>query len=126
MNASSLPGPLHSQKKKMSEISVFDFEDLLWGWPVQDLATALYYYWSSEAFDRRWDETRRGYETVAPWPDRGGEIETFIIARTLLMANDVISQPEWIGEAPAIFERGERRIADMLGRIAQGSVERRT
>lgn len=115
-----LHGDLHGWNVKThhGRISVFDFEDILWGWPVQDLATALYYYWSSDRFDERWDETRRGYESVCPWPDRGGEIEAFIIARTLLMANDVISQPEWIDVAPEIYERGERRIRDMLGRIA--------
>ena len=41
----------------------------------------------------------------------------FIMARTLLMANDVISQPEWMGVAPEIYERGERRIRDMLKRL---------
>ena len=113
-------GDLHGWNVKVDHgrLSVFDFEDLLWGWPVQDLATALYYYWSSAEFDQRWAETRAGYETVAPWPDRGGEIEAFIIARTLLMANDVISQPEWRAVAPEIYERGERRIRDMVERIA--------
>jgi Ser/Thr protein kinase RdoA (MazF antagonist) len=113
-------GDLHGWNVKThhGRISVFDFEDMVWGWPVQDLATALYYQWSSESFDERWRETRTGYETVAPWPDRGGEIEAFIIARTLLMANDVVSQPEWLDVAPEIYERGERRIRDMLARLA--------
>jgi hypothetical protein len=34
------------------------------------------------------------------------------------MANDVISQPEWFDAAPEVYERGEQRIRDMLGRIA--------
>ena len=51
---------------------------------------------------------------MAPWPDRGGEVATFIAGRQLVMANDVISQPEWLGEAPALYERGEKRIEQML------------
>lgn len=118
-----LHGDLHGWNIKThhGRISVFDFEDIVWGWPVQDLATALYYQWSGDHFDRRCAEARTGYEAVAAWPDRGGELETFIIGRTLVMANDVVSQPEWIDEAPGIFERGERRIADMIIRIAERS-----
>jgi Ser/Thr protein kinase RdoA (MazF antagonist) len=114
-----LHGDLHMWNAKVHHrrISVFDFEDMVWGWPVQDIATTLYYFWSADDFDARWAEFRTGYERIAPWPDAGGEVATFIMARTLLMANDVISQPEWFAEAPAVYERGEHRIRDMLGRV---------
>ena len=114
-----LHGDLHMWNAKVDHgrISVFDFEDIVWGWPVQDIATTLYYFWSADDFDVRWAEFRSGYERIAPWPDRGGEVATFIMARTLLMANDVISQPEWFDEAPAVYERGEHRIRDMLDRV---------
>jgi Ser/Thr protein kinase RdoA (MazF antagonist) len=114
-----LHGDLHPWNAKVhhGRISVFDFEDIVWGWPVQDIATTLYYFWSADDFDARWAEFRTGYERIAPWPDTGGEVAAFIMARTLLMANDVISQPEWFTEAPAIYERGERRIRDMLDRV---------
>jgi Ser/Thr protein kinase RdoA (MazF antagonist) len=114
-------GDLHgwNVKQHRGTVSVFDFEDMVWGWPVQDIGVALYYLWSRDDFDRRCDEFREGYETVAPWPDRGGEVAAFIAGRTLVVANDVINQPEWRAEAPEIFERGERRIRDMLARIAR-------
>jgi hypothetical protein len=73
-------------------------------------------------FTSRWwnePDTAIFYETVAPWPDEGGDVATCIIARTLLMANDVIHQPEWRHAAPEIYERGERRIRDMLGRLRE-------
>ena len=98
-------------------VGVFDFEDMLWGWPVQDIGTALYYLWSRDDFDDLCDHFRTGYETVTPWPDPGGQVDTFIAGRTLVMANDVVIVPEWRDEAPALFERGERRIRDMLMRI---------
>ena len=107
-------------KQHRDTVSVFDFEDLVWGWPVQDIGVALYYLWSREDFDGRWREFREGYETMAPWPDRGGEVAAFIAGRTLVIANDVISQPEWMVEAPGVYERGEHRIVAMLDRIERG------
>ena len=114
-----LHGDLHGWNVKINRgaISVFDFEDMVWGWPVQDIGVALYYYWERSDFDQKLLEFRSGYESVAPWPDAGGEVATCIIARTLLMANDVISQPEWRRIAPEVYERGERRIRAMVDRI---------
>ena len=76
----------------------------------------MYYYWRRDDFDDLVQAFRTGYETVSPWPDRGGELWTVLIARTLLMANDVIIQPEWRSAAPEIYEVGERRVRDMLQR----------
>jgi len=115
-----LHGDLHPWNVKVNRgrMAVFDFEDMVWGWPVQDIGTALYYLWSRDDFDEMWGAFRAGYSTVAPWPDRGGQVASFIVARTLLMANDVISQPEWMSAAPEIYERGERRIRSMLDRLS--------
>jgi Ser/Thr protein kinase RdoA (MazF antagonist) len=112
-------GDFHQWNVKINRgrIAALDFEDMVWGWPVQDIGTALYYFWSHDDFDQRYVEFRRGYETVTPWPDRGGEVDTFIAGRTLVIANDVINQPEWLHAAPEVYERGERRIRDMLDRI---------
>jgi len=106
-------------KVNRGKVAVFDFEDMLWGWPVQDIATALYYLWTQPDFDDQCAWFRSGYETISPWPDAGGDVETFIAGRTLVMANDVVIQPEFAHSAPEIFERGERRIADMFERIGQ-------
>ena len=111
-------GDMHGWNVKLNRgrVAVFDFEDMVWGWPIQDIGVALYYYWRRDDFDELVAAFRTGYESVAPWPDRGGELWTVIIARTLLMANDVIVQPEWRGAAPGIYEVGEERIRDMLER----------
>ena len=115
-----LHGDFHPWNAKVNRgvVSAFDFEDMVWGWPVQDIGTSLYYFWSGEDFEERRAQFRSGYESIARWPDPGGEVFTFIAGRTLVMANDVISQPEWFGAAPEVYERGERRIRDMLQRIA--------
>lgn len=70
--------------------------------------------WERPDFDVKLEEFRSGYSTVSPWPDSGGEVVTCIIARTNLLANDVISQPDWLDVAAEVYERGERRIKSML------------
>lgn len=111
-----LHGDFHGWNVKINhgKIAVFDFEDMLWGWPVQDIGVALYYFWGRPDFDAKVEEFRSGYEIVAPWPGTDGDVFTCIIARTLLLANDVVSQPEWFGVAAEVYERGERRIRAML------------
>jgi len=113
-----LHGDFHGWNVKThhGKISVFDFEDLLWGWPVQDIGVAFYYFWDRDDFDLKLDEFRSGYETHAPWPGTD-DIFTCIIARTFVIANDVITQPEWRDVAAEVYERGERRIRTMLGRL---------
>ena len=69
------------------------------------------------ALTARLAEFQAGYETVAPWPDPDRQVYACIVARSLLIANDVITQPEWLRHAPEIYERGERRIQDMLDRV---------
>lgn len=114
-------GDMHgwNVKTNRGRIAVFDFEDMVWGWPIQDIGVALYYYWQRDDFDALVGAFQKGYESVAPWPDRGGELWTVLVARTLLMANDVIQQPEWIDAAPEIYERGEERIRDMIERLGR-------
>jgi len=114
-------GDLHGWNAKIlrGRVSIFDFEDQMWGWPVQDIGTAFYYLWGSDDFDRRCWWFREGYEGVAEWPDpKGREVPLMLVARSLLLGNDVLNQPEWMSEAPGVFERGERRISEMMaGRV---------
>jgi Ser/Thr protein kinase RdoA (MazF antagonist) len=97
--------------------AAIDFEDLLMGWPVQDLGIALYYLHARPGYEDMKAAFRSGYETVAPWPERiGGEIAVFIAGRTLVLANDVVLL-ERAGDdidAPAFFDRAERRLRDIL------------
>ena len=90
-----------------------DFEDLLWGYPVQDIATSLYYYRFREDGATLCAAYRSGYERVAPWPEeKEGQIETLIIGRALLLANFVVASPnaEDRAFAPIYVERTETRL----------------
>lgn len=74
----------------------FDFEDAIWGYPVQDIATALQDLMEDtapDAFESLQDAFRAGYENHSPWPERYPmEIDifraSFILKRTKNKALD--------------------------------------
>jgi Ser/Thr protein kinase RdoA (MazF antagonist) len=69
----------------------FDFEDTLWGYPVQDIAMAfqdLYSAVKPDEYDRLTGAFRRGYEELAAWPEQyQGQIDTLRAGRMLWVAN---------------------------------------
>jgi Ser/Thr protein kinase RdoA (MazF antagonist) len=100
------------------DLAAIDFEDLMWGWPIQDIGTALYYLFHRPDFETVRDDFRRGYEQVARWPEtQPGELETFVAGRALVLANDVLQMaPETLGDldVPEFFARAERRLRAIL------------
>ena len=98
-------------------VAPFDFEDLMWGWPVQDLAIALYYLDREANYLDLRAAFRTGYELIRPWPDvTGAEIDTFIAGRALVLANDVelLEEPEYRESAPEWMAGFETRIRTLL------------
>jgi Ser/Thr protein kinase RdoA (MazF antagonist) len=94
-----------------------DFEDLMWGHPVQDIAVALYYYFGYENYAALRDAFQRGYTSICPWPEVApGEIDTFIAGRGLTLANYVLedADPDWRAMAPEFVERVEGRLRRLL------------
>jgi Ser/Thr protein kinase RdoA (MazF antagonist) len=100
------------------KLAAIDFEDLMWGWPIQDIGTALYYLFHRPDFAEVRDGFRRGYQRVSPWPEVApGDLETFIAARALVLANDVLQMPPdtLAGlDVPEFFARAERRLRVIL------------
>lgn len=69
-------------------LSPIDFEDLMWGWPVQDIATTLYYYQDEANFSDIRAAFQEGYQKISPWPERyPEEINNFIAARGIGLLN---------------------------------------
>ncbi|MBN2114100.1 MAG: phosphotransferase [Acidimicrobiia bacterium] len=99
-------------------LAPIDFEDLMWGWPIQDIGTALYYLHHRPDFPAILEGFRRGYEEVAPWPEaEPGDLDTFIAGRALVLANDVLQMPPAdLGDldVPEFFARAERRLRATL------------
>lgn len=98
------------------EVGLFDFEEMLWGWPVQDVAGTFFTLWKHGRFADFYAAYRAGYESVAEWPERErGETATFMAGRSLMLANDVLLRPEWQHEAPEILEEAMERF-DLVDR----------
>lgn len=88
-----LHGDLHQWNVMVSGDKVYaiDFDDLLLGWPVQDVGITLFYYRLRGDFEDVIAAFRRGYESALPWPERyPGEVETWITARALALLNGVL------------------------------------
>jgi len=114
-----LHGDLHDWNVKIfrGQAGAIDFEDLVMGWPIQDIATSLYYQFDEPDYEPWLAAYRDGYERCAPWPERyPGEMRIFMAGRMLLLANFVIQDdsPEWRAKSPELFERWEGRIKRLL------------
>lgn len=97
--------------------AAIDFEDLLMGWPVQDLGISLYYLHMRPGYGDLLAAFRSGYEALAPWPERARrEIETFIAGRALVLANDVelLRRAGDEVDDAAFFDRAEARLRTIL------------
>lgn len=115
-----LHGDLHQWNVRISRgvLSPIDFEDLMLGWPVQDIATSLYYL-LDESFEELRKAFQTGYSQITPWPERfPGEIDSFIAARGMGLANFILNDPNpaWRIQSTEFFERVETRIKFLLNR----------
>jgi len=118
---SLIHGDLHHWNVKVyrGRISALDFEDLMWGYPVQDVATIFYYLQNRKDYPALWEAFRQGYTGRRAWPEQyPGEIDTFIAGRTLVLANYIIQDdsPEYKKMAPGYVERGAERLRTFLDR----------
>ena len=114
-----LHGDLHRWNVKVfrSRLGVLDFEDMMLGWPVQDIGTTLLYFYGDEDYPANRAAFQKGYRTIASWPEAAeGEVDTFIAGRNLVLANTVLQEsiPEWKEMAPRYFARVERRLRALL------------
>lgn len=73
------------------ELRAIDFEDLAWGYPVQDVAISFYYFVGEPEYQERRQAFQFGYESVSPWPERyPGQIELHMVHRAIDLFNFVL------------------------------------
>ena len=113
-------GDLHQWNVRNARgvLSPIDFEDLMLGWPVQDIATTLYYF-PVETYSALRSAFQDGYTRHSPWPERhSGEINSFIAARGLGLANFILNDPNpaWREKAGEFIERVEKRLYGLMKR----------
>jgi amicoumacin kinase len=81
---------LHPSNIKVNgdQLYIFDFEDISWGYPCQDIGTAMYHIRFSDDYPELLEAFRSGYEKKQPWPlNSDHELDCYIAARMLMLAN---------------------------------------
>jgi len=104
-------GDLHTLNVKVDRgvLTPFDFEDMLWGVPILDVATALSYVRERSDYLELGRAFRAGYERRLPWVEtRPGEVDQLIVARGIDMLNYVALDPGLdMGDMEAYVRRRE-------------------
>ena len=88
-----LHGDLHQWNVKILRgvLAPFDFEDLLTGAPILDVATTLYYVRGDADYLALAGAFKDGYERERPWVEREpGEMERLMFARAIDLLNAVL------------------------------------
>jgi Ser/Thr protein kinase RdoA (MazF antagonist) len=112
-------GDLHQWNTKIyrGQISAFDFEDLMWGYPVQDIAVTLFYIQRRDDYRALREAFKQGYTSRRAWPEAyRGEIDTFIAGRVLVLANYILEDPspDYRQEAPEYLQHWEKLLRAFL------------
>ena len=104
-------------KVDRDKLYALDFEDVMWGQPIQDIATTMYYFRWGESFEPMLAAFRSGYESVCAWPeDHAGQLEALFMGRALLLANyiAVSEDSEDRAFAPEYLSQVEARLRTYL------------
>lgn len=98
-------------RRHEQRVGALDFEDLVLGYPVQDIATFWYYLTLREDGEQLAFDFRDGYESRRPWPvESAGRLHTLVIGRGLVLANFLLA---------GIDDYGPEKVRDWLERIGQ-------
>ena len=98
-------------------LAPIDFEGLMWGWPVQDIGTTLYYFSDREDYVELRAAFRQGYVSHSPWPECfPDEVDAFIAARGVALANWFLQHPnpDWRAKVPSIVQDDEKCLRALL------------
>ena len=114
-----LHADLHQENVKVyrGQLSVLDFDDCMWGYPVQDIAISMYYFQGYEAYPAYRRAFQEGYCSRRPWPVEDPEIlEALIGGRGLVLANYILMDPnpDFRAMAPGFLARTEDRLRQWL------------
>ncbi|MCK5827018.1 phosphotransferase [Candidatus Bipolaricaulota bacterium] len=99
------------------KLYALDFEDMMWGHPIQDIATTMYYFRWADTYETMLMAFRSGYEFVQEWPEScEGQLETLMAGRMLLLANYVAASEDSEDRAfaPEYLVRCEGRLRSFL------------
>jgi Ser/Thr protein kinase RdoA (MazF antagonist) len=112
---------LHQWNVKMyrGKAYALDFENLIWGYPVQDVATTLFYVQWHQRRKELEEAYRQGYTRHREWPEQyPGQIETLIAGHGVMLVNYLVHSniPEDEHYAEEFGARTEACLRTFLGR----------
>ncbi|MDJ0664879.1 MAG: phosphotransferase [Acidimicrobiia bacterium] len=117
--AQVIHGDLHpwNVHRYRNRLIAFDFEDVTWGHPVQDIAITLFYERNHPAYEDLRAAFTEGYRSIAVWPvSYEGEIERFMAARSVMFVNYVANLHDDPSDYyKTVFPRLERFVAQWGG-----------
>lgn len=100
-------GDLHQWNVRIARgnLSPIDFEDLFWAYPVQDVATTLYYSRFDDDHEPLMAAFKEGYESILPFPEEfPGQLDIHMLARRINLLNYVFYAEEFdITEYPGFI-----------------------
>lgn len=110
---------LHLSNVKIlrGKLQLFDFDDCIWGYPVQDIGISLYYLQYAPNFPVNREAFMQGYTSVRPSPETyDGQLDEMIAARELNLVNYILKSenPELVAIQPHIVAAAERRLGAWL------------
>ncbi|RME55603.1 MAG: hypothetical protein D6790_15850 [Caldilineae bacterium] len=108
---------LHMWNVKLDRgrVHPIDFEDLVWGHPVQDIGLALYYIQDRSDYTNLRRAFQEGYTRHLPWPD-DDDIDAFIVRRSLDFLNHFVGSDDPQEQAffPKFMERSMERMRRLM------------
>ncbi|NER81572.1 MAG: phosphotransferase [Leptolyngbya sp. SIO1D8] len=79
-------------KMHCGNLYLYDFEDIALGFPEQDIGTTMLYIRFRDDYPELLGAFQEGYEQVLPWPlDSNQQLDCFVMARLLMLANYVVN-----------------------------------
>lgn len=131
------PGLVHADlhgwniKVDRGKLQLFDFEDLCYAYPIQDIATSLFYIVPRPSFSELRAAFRSGYEALRPWPEEyPGQLELLMVHRAIDLLNFALSWDdregmEFVREAIDGLETHDRQMFEIWQAAASRTAIRR-
>jgi Ser/Thr protein kinase RdoA (MazF antagonist) len=114
---------LHPDNIKVHKRQLYalDTEDLMWGFPQQDIAISLLYVRHRPDFELLLNSFRQGYTSLRAWPvNDPDELATYFTARLLMFANFVLKLPDFEADFGETLARYAESCKQYLERSSHG------
>lgn len=95
------------------QLTLLDFEDVMLGFPIQDIAITLYYGRERKDYPALLASFQDGYETCRPWPvEFEGQLELLMACRTVRFMNHALRTR---ADPRAYLARASASLIEFLG-----------